>query len=76
MVNFITILGKLGYLLQNGFQRSNCEPKLYIKYNKQGNILIVCLYLDYLIFTGDFSIDVFKSAMNNEFEMADLGSMR
>jgi hypothetical protein len=28
------------YLTQNGFQRSECEPTLYIKENQQGNMLI------------------------------------
>jgi hypothetical protein len=29
------------YLIQNGFQRSECEPTMYIKANQQGNMLIV-----------------------------------
>ena len=44
--------------------------------NKQGNIIIVCLYVDGLIFTSDLSIDMFKSAMKKEFEMTNLGLMR
>jgi hypothetical protein len=64
------------YLTQNGFQRSECEPTLYIKENQQGNMLIVFLYVDDLIFTGDFGIEEFKSVMKDEFEMTDLGLMR
>jgi hypothetical protein len=64
------------YLTQNGFQRSDCEPTLYIKANQQGNMLIVFLYVDDLIFTGDFGIEEFKSVMKDEFEMTDLGLMR
>jgi hypothetical protein len=64
------------YLTQNGFQSSECEPSLYIKENQQGNMLIVFLYVDDLIFTCDFGIEEFKSIMKNEFEMTDLGLMR
>jgi hypothetical protein len=45
------------YLTQNGFQRSESEPTLYIKANQQGNMLFVFLYVDDLIFTGDFCIE-------------------
>jgi hypothetical protein len=37
--------------------------------------LIVCLYVDDLIFTGNISIDEFKMTIKNEFEMNDLGMM-
>ena len=63
------------YLTQNGFLRSECEPTLYVKTNQQGNMLIICLYVDDLIFTGDFGIEDFKSVMKDEFEMTDLGLM-
>ena len=61
------------YLIQNGFQRSDCEPTLYIKANQQGNMLIVCLYVDDWIFKSDFGIEEFNSVMKDEFEMTDLG---
>ena len=44
------------YLTRNGFQRSESEPTLYIKANQQGNMLIVFLYVDDMIFIGDFGI--------------------
>ena len=44
--------------------------------NEQGDIIIVCLYVDGLIFMSDLSIDMFKSAMKKEFEMTNLGLMR
>ena len=56
--------------------RSENEPTLYIQSNQQGNVLIVCLYVDDLIFTGYFSIEEFKSDMKDEFKMIDLGIMR
>ena len=39
-------------------------------------MLIVCLCVDDLIFTGDFGIVDFKAVMENEFEMIDLGIMK
>jgi hypothetical protein len=39
-------------------------------------MLIVCLYVDDLIFTSDFCIEEFKSAVKDEFEMTDSGLMR
>ena len=64
------------YLIQNEFQRSECEATLYIKENQQDTMIIVCLYVDDLIFIGIFSIEEFKSIMKYEFEMNDLGLMR
>ena len=36
-------------------------------------MLTVCMYVDDLIFTGDFGIKYFRSVMESEFEMTDLG---
>jgi hypothetical protein len=55
---------------------SNNEPTLYTKVNKQGQILIVCLYVDDMIFTRNLSVDKFKANTKQEFEMTDLGLMR
>ena len=59
------------YLNGEGFSRSPSEPTLYTKVNQEGKILIVCLYVDDLIFTGDLSIDEFKKAMKTKFDMTD-----
>ena len=64
------------YFIQNGFQRSYCEPRLYAKFNKKGNMLMVCLYVDDLIFTRNYSIEDFKLVMKSECEMIDLGLMK
>eukprot|EP00253_Pinus_taeda_P036573 PITA_36573 len=65
------------YLLDNGFDKCDCEPTLYIK-ESDGKSLIVVLYVDDLIFTGsdDFVIVDFKEVMKSEFEMTDLGLLR
>ena len=39
-------------------------------------MLIVFLYVDNLIFTGDFDTTKFRTVMESEFEMTDLGLMK
>eukprot|EP00253_Pinus_taeda_P025797 PITA_25797 len=65
------------YLIENGFDKCDGEPTLYIKEN-DGKILIVVLHVDDLIFTrNDASLIVdFKAVMKSEFEMNDLGFLR
>ena len=45
--------------------------------SKNCDILLVCLYVDDLIFTGNNPkmFDDFKRAMSTEFEMTDIGLM-
>ena len=49
----------------------------FVKVGVNGKILIVCLYVDDLIFTGncDAMFEEFKKSMMDEFEMSDLGMM-
>ena len=65
------------YLLENGFEKCEGEPTLYIK-EKDGKILIVVLYVDDVIFTGndDYFIENFKTVVKEEFEMTDMGLLR
>ena len=49
---------------------------MYTKVNEQGNMLIVFMYVDDLIFTIDFGIKEFRTVMESEFEMTDLGLMK
>ena len=63
------------YLTQNGFHIIESELTLCTKVNEQGNMLIVCLYVDDLTFIGDFGIKDFRTSMESEFEMTDLGIM-
>ena len=65
------------YFHQNGFGRSQSEPSLYVK-KKREDFLMVCLYVDDLIYAGtskDMVAD-FKDTMMREFEMTNLGLMR
>ena len=38
--------------------------------------MIVCLYVDDMIYTGNLELKDFKHAMQSEFEMTDLGIMK
>lgn len=38
--------------------------------------MIVCLYVDDMIYTGNLQLERFKHAMKSEFEMTDLGIMK
>lgn len=66
------------YFMKAGFEKSQNEETLFLKKNKEGNILIVSVYVDDLIYTGsDYSMmEEFKKSMQNEFDMTDLGKMR
>jgi hypothetical protein len=57
------------YFVENGFQRFPYEHMLYIKFVKPGDVLIVCLYVDHLIFTCNNSkmITEFREAMTRHF---------
>ena len=63
--------------MRNGFSKSGGEPTLCIK-AENGNVLIVVLYLDDLIFTrnDNFLIAEFNEAMKNKFEVIDLGFLK
>ncbi|KAL8094563.1 hypothetical protein AgCh_036190 [Apium graveolens] len=65
------------YFQKNGFVKSPYEHALYTKTNSGGDIMIVCLYVDDMIFTGNNPgmFNDFKKVMTNEFEMTDIGQM-
>ncbi|KAJ1700426.1 hypothetical protein LUZ63_000205 [Rhynchospora breviuscula] len=64
------------YFINSGFTRSKSEPNLYI--NKKGEeLLIVCLYVDDMIYfgTNESMLIEFRTKMKKEFEMSDFGLM-
>ena len=63
------------YLRKDGFHRSESEPTLYVKVTSTGDILIICVYVDDIIYTASSNTLVkgFKESMTNEFDMSDLG---
>jgi len=64
------------HLLSIGFAKSLSESTLYVKY-KENNFLIVSLYVDDLLITGDDArlVEEFKQEKMQAFEMTDLGLM-
>lgn len=65
------------YFVENGFMRCPYEHALYVKYSEFGDIVIICLYVDDLIFTGNNLklISEFREALISRFEMTDMGLM-
>ena len=66
------------HFVNSRFNKCPYEHTLYIKIGNTGNILIVCLYVDDLIFTGNDEdmFKEFKESMMHEFEMTDFGKMK
>ena len=66
------------HFVKKRFERCNCDHTLFIQIEDGGKILIVSLYVDNLIFTGnDESIFVkFKNSIKLEFEMTNLEKMK
>ena len=55
--------------------RSGNEPALYVKKEGKSDFIIICLYVDDIIYTSSSNslLDKFKSQMMSEFEMSDMG---
>jgi len=59
------------------FKKCALDHGLHVKTNDYGDLLILCLYVDDVIFTGSNMkmIGDYKHIMMKEFEMTDLGLM-
>ena len=66
------------HFFNEGFERCHSEHTLFTKTGREGKILIVSLYVDDLIFTGNDELMFleFKKSMVREFDMTDLGKMK
>ena len=53
------------------------EYDVYVQHTSEGNMILVCLYVDDILLTGscEHEITKFKKELMNEFEMTDLGNM-
>jgi len=65
------------YFLKAGFTKCPNEHTLFVKSEDKGKMLIFCLYVDDLTFSGYCNVlfKDFKKSMMDEFEMIDLGMM-
>jgi len=61
--------------MEKGFEKSKNDPTLYVKRQGMTDILIIALYVDDLIFTGNNLklIEDFRKEMMMRYEMNDLG---
>ncbi|PNX55819.1 putative LRR receptor-like protein kinase, partial [Trifolium pratense] len=66
------------YFNHEGFEKCPHEHTLFVKNESDGRIIVVSLYVDDLIFTGNDEklFADFKSSMESNFAMTDLGKMR
>ncbi|XP_073003520.1 uncharacterized protein [Typha latifolia] len=67
------------YFIKEGFDRCLSEHTLFVrKGNKDGNILIVSLCVDDIIFIGntEMMFKDFKRSIKQEFDMSDLGRIK
>ncbi|CAJ2658399.1 unnamed protein product [Trifolium pratense] len=66
------------YFTKEKFEKCPHEHTLFMKYDGKGNMLIVSIYVDDLIFTGSSALmfEEFKHSMERKFSMTDLGRMR
>ena len=65
------------YFSKEGFKKCPYEHTLFTKIEDGGKMLIVCLYVDDLIYTGNdrAMFEKLKKSMMVEFDMSDLGMM-
>ena len=57
--------------------RSQSDPKMYTKFNAKEHVVLISLYVDDLIITGNLVklIDGIKEQLSQVFEMKDLGEL-
>lgn len=65
------------YFSKACFEKCHCDYTLFVKTTNDRNVLIVSIYVDDLIFTGNNAamFHEVKSSMKREFDMSDLGKM-
>ena len=71
-------IGKLEtYFLKVGFEKYPSDHTLFTK-SEEGKVLIVSIYVDHPIFTGNDEVlfNEFKVSMKNEFHITDLKKMK
>jgi transposase InsO family protein len=63
------------YLSMCNFKRSGSEATLYTRSDMEGNLIIVSIYVDDIVYTGSSErlLNEFKREMMQRYEMSDLG---
>jgi hypothetical protein len=66
------------WLQSFGLKPSGVDPCVYVMVSDSGGILVVLIYVDDLVITGNSRelIDEFKSAISESFKVKDLGALR
>jgi Reverse transcriptase (RNA-dependent DNA polymerase)/gag-polypeptide of LTR copia-type/Integrase core domain/GAG-pre-integrase domain/Domain of unknown function (DUF4219)/Zinc knuckle len=66
------------FFSDTGFSRSKSEPSLYVKKKQDGTLMMVCLYVDDMIYLGTNQemVAEFRRRMKKQFEMTDLGLLK
>ncbi|GJY60111.1 retrovirus-related pol polyprotein from transposon TNT 1-94 [Tanacetum coccineum] len=65
------------YFTEQGFRKCPYKYSLFVKVEDRWRILMVCLYVDDLLFTGNDTVmfEKFKKSVMAEFDMSDLGRL-
>ncbi|CAL0332892.1 unnamed protein product [Lupinus luteus] len=65
------------FLFKQQFEKCEVEHGVYVKESRDGNLVIICLYVDDLLITGSNprGIAEVKRVLEAEFEMTDLGKL-
>ncbi|GAA0156010.1 transmembrane signal receptor [Lithospermum erythrorhizon] len=65
------------HFINEGFKKSSSQQTLFTKRKGEGNIILVSVYVDDLIYIGNDEelIAEFKTSMLKKFDMIDLGSL-
>ena len=63
--------------MQQEFIKCKVESCVYVKKGNASNMILICLYVDDLIVTGNnlTKIEAFKFQMMKDFDMTDLGKL-
>jgi len=66
------------FFRRQGFEKSTCDPAVYIKKDGDTLLLVVVVYVDDLLITGAnmAEIDQLKEALKQSFDMSDLGQVK
>lgn len=53
------------------------EYGVYVQHTSDGNVILVCLYVDDILMTGSCTLEInkFKKVLMNAFDMTNLGNI-